>query len=235
MGKNFEDNVDLLTNEIEKLLNPNFENILPKNVFLRPVDNKKEEEINKNDKKLLENNLKFFTIPSIFAVLGYGPFNENEYNSSLTYYQNNPESLIPNLILLKTTHDGAKISKLKDILNNHYLKAKSAVGNCFNVILKYHECYKSLETINLSTDVIKQDLLDKLPGLTDKIEIVLNSLEVENVKNITLLCKEAKDFLNISPITSVFEEYDDNYQALKYDVDKAEEILGEIGIEWSFS
>ncbi len=54
-------------------------------MFLRSVDNKKEEKINENDKKLLEDNLKFFTTPSIFAVLGYGPFNENEYNSSLTY------------------------------------------------------------------------------------------------------------------------------------------------------
>lgn len=55
------------------------------------------------------------------------------------------------------------------------------------------------------------------------------------MKNITLLCKEVKDFLNISPIASVFEEYYNNYQTLKSDIDKAEKVLGEIGIEWSFS
>ncbi|KJV80998.1 hypothetical protein RHORCCE3_0177 [Rickettsia hoogstraalii str. RCCE3] len=32
-GKNFEDNVDILTNEIEKLLNPSLKDVLPKKVF----------------------------------------------------------------------------------------------------------------------------------------------------------------------------------------------------------
>ncbi|WP_281269447.1 hypothetical protein [Candidatus Rickettsia colombianensi] len=40
-------------------------------MFLRSIDNKKEEEINKNDKKLLENNLKFFTASSTFQVPEY--------------------------------------------------------------------------------------------------------------------------------------------------------------------
>ncbi|WP_141110528.1 hypothetical protein [Candidatus Rickettsia colombianensi] len=104
-----------------------------------------------------------------------------------------------------------------------------------HVILDGQKYLKSLEIADLDITLDKQNLVDKLPLLTDKMKESLHSSEVENVKNITLLCKEVKDFLNISPIASVFEEYDNNYQTLKSDIDKAEKVLGEIGIEWSFS
>jgi len=231
--RHFEDDTALLTSDIELFLNKNLtKKVLPHKIFLSLSNSTTEVNIDKHDQELIQNNLKFFTAPSTFKVPEYDTLDQAVFKNSIEYYKNNQDALIPNLVLLKTINDEVKLSKIKDILKSNYMEAKSTVGNCLNVILKYHECYKSLETINLSTDGIKQDLLDKLPGLTDKIEIVLNSPEVENVKNITLLCKEVQYFLNISPITSVFEEYDNNYQALKYDIDKAEEILGEIGIEF---
>ncbi|KJW02730.1 ankyrin repeat domain protein [Rickettsia endosymbiont of Ixodes pacificus] len=204
-------------------------------MFLRSIDNKKEEEINKNDKKLLENNLKFFTASSTFQVPEYNELDQEIFENSIAYYKNNQDALVPNLVLLKTANDEVKLSKIKDILNNHYIKAKSTVGVCLNVILDGQKYLKSLEIADLDITLDKQNLVDKLPLLTDKMKESLHSSEVENVKNITLLCKEVKDFLNISPIASVFEEYDNNYQTLKSDIDKAEKVLGEIGIEWSFS
>ncbi|WP_156138541.1 hypothetical protein [Rickettsia hoogstraalii] len=234
-GKNFEDNVDILTNEIEKLLNPSLKDVLPKSVFLSLTSDNKEEKINENDKKLLENNLKFFTASSLFQVPEYDKLNQEIFENSIAYYKNNQDALVPNLVLLKTANDEVKFSKIKDILNNHYIKAKSTVGACLNVILDGQKYLKSLEIADLDITLDKQNLVDKLPLLTDKIKESLHSSEVENVKNITLLCKEVKDFLNISPIASVFEEYDNNYQALESEVSNTEKVLGEIGIEWSFS
>ncbi len=42
------------------------------------------------------------------------------------------------------------------------------------------------------------------------------------------------EFLNIYYLTLLFEEYHDNYQAIKSEVNEAEKVLGNIGIEWSF-
>jgi len=235
----FEENTTILANEIEKLLEPDVKKVLPKNIFLNHISSKKEETITEKDQELIYKNSKFFTpAPTTFQIPEYDKLEEKEkelLKNSIAYYKNNPENLIPNLVLLNTANDEAKLSKIKDILNNHYIKAKSTVGACFNAILTGKKYFESLEIAGLDASLDKQNLVDKLPLLKDKITENLNTSEVESVKNTTLLCKEVDKFLNISPIASLFEEYNNNYQTLKSDVNKAEEILGEIGIEWSFS
>ena len=41
-------------------------------------------------------------------------------------------------------------------------------------------------------------------------------------------------FLNIYYLTLLFEEYYDNYQTIKSELNEAEKVLGDIGIKWNF-
>lgn len=69
--KRFEDNVDIVTNELEKLLNPNLQDLLPRNVFLDIVQNKKEIEVTSDNYKLIQDNLKFFDVVHKIQVPEY--------------------------------------------------------------------------------------------------------------------------------------------------------------------
>lgn len=228
----FEEDTDILTNEIEKLLYPDLIDVLPRKAFLNFINNKEKKEIDPINKNIIKVNLKFFTAPDKFEIPKYEKLNQDQFNSSIEYYKNNPESLIPYLPLILIADDERNISKLRKFLNNNYVKAKSTVDTCLNVIIDGQKYLKSLEAAELDTSLDKQNLQDRLPILTDKIQKVLNDPEVNKIKNINKLCKDVGKFLDISRLTSLFEEY--SYQKLDLEVNEAEKVLGNIGIEWSF-
>ncbi|HJD61703.1 MAG TPA: ankyrin repeat domain-containing protein [Rickettsia endosymbiont of Columbicola hoogstraali] len=207
----FEEDTDILTNEIKKLLNPDLINVLPRKVFLNFIDNKVEKEIDQKVQEFIQENLKFFTIPHKIEVHNYEKLNQEQFKSSIEHYKNNPESVIPYLPLILIADDERNISKLRKFLDNKYVKVKSTVDTCLNVIIEGQKYLKSLEAAEFDTSAIVQDLQNNLPILTDKIQKVLNDPEVEKVKNINTLCKDVNKFLNISPLTSLFEEYNNNY------------------------
>ena len=62
---------------------------------------------------------------------------QEQFKSSIEYYKNNPESLVPNLVLLKTANDEVQLSKLESILNDQYIQNKLTLSN-----------YKSLQESN---------------------------------------------------------------------------------------
>ncbi|HJD66471.1 MAG TPA: hypothetical protein LFV91_05505 [Rickettsia endosymbiont of Bembidion nr. Transversale] len=224
MENPFKDNVDILNNEIEKLLNPDLKDVLPSEVFLNLIDQKREALIDQKTQEFIQENLKFFIVPDKFEIPEYEELDQEQFKSSIEYYKNNPENLVPNLLLLKTANDEEKISKLRNFLNNKYVKAKSTVETFLNVIIDGQKYLKSLE---LDISIIEQDLQDKLSIIKEAI----NDFEVEKVKNINLLCKKVDKFLNISSLALVFEEYYNNYVSLELE---AKEVLGDLGIEWSF-
>ncbi|MCC8370948.1 MAG: hypothetical protein LN566_06445 [Rickettsia endosymbiont of Stiretrus anchorago] len=227
MENPFKDNVDILNNEIEKLLNPDLKDVLPSEVFLNLIDQKREALIDQKTQEFIQENLKFFIVPDKFEIPEYEELDQEQFKSSIEYYKNNPENLVPNLLLLKTANDEEKISKLRNFLNNKYVKAKSTVETFLNVIIDGQKYLKSLEVAGLDISIIEQDLQDKLSIIKEAI----NDFEVEKVKNINLLCKKVDKFLNISSLALVFEEYYNNYVSLELE---AKEVLGDLGIEWSF-
>lgn len=230
----FKYNVDILTGQVEKLLNPNLENIFPRGVFLNLVNDKKEEKIDPNIQKFIQENLKCFQVQDNFQMPEYDKLYQDQFGNSIEYYKNNPKSLIPNLALLDIANNEQKICKIKEILSSPYLKAKSTVGACLNVIISGQKYLKDLEAADLDTSLDKQSLQDKLPILSHKIKEALDISEIEKLKNINSLCNEVNKFLNISPLVSLFEEYNNNYQMLELKINDIQEMLGDIGIEWSF-
>ncbi|AFE50358.1 ankyrin repeat domain-containing protein [Rickettsia prowazekii] len=226
--KIFGDDVDIVTHELQKLLNPNLGDVLPRNVFLGLIQNKKEIEITAEANKFIQDNLKFFDNSHKMQIPEYERIDQNQFKASTSHYQNNPECLIPNLTLLKMAHCTPVLNELRAFLNNHYIKAKSTVDRCLNVIISGKQYIKDLNISGLDSSADIQAFYNKIPILTDKITRVLSDSTIENVRNINLLCKQVGDFLNIVPITALFEEYSNNYQLLEQKNVNILNTLGEL-------
>lgn len=232
--KDFEDDVDIVTHELQKLLNPNLGDVLPRNVFLGLVQNKKEIEITSEANKFIQDNLKFFDNPHKIQIPEYELIDKDQFKDSIVHYQNNPECLIPNLTFLKMAHCAPVLNKLRTFLDNHYIKAKSTVDRCLNVIISGKQYIEDLNISGLDSSAEKQAFDNKIPILMDKITTVLSDTTIEIIKNINLLCKKVGDFLNIVPITTLFEEYSNNYQLLEEKKDNILNALGESNSEIDF-
>lgn len=61
------------------------------------------------------------------------------------------------------------LKKLKEILNNHYIKSKSTVDRGLNVIISGKQYLEDLNTSELASSVATQDFNAKVSILTDKI------------------------------------------------------------------
>lgn len=83
MENPFKDNVDILNNEIEKLLNPDLKDVLPSEVFLNLIDQKREALIDQKTQEFIQENLKFFIVPDKFEIPEYEELDQEQFKSSI--------------------------------------------------------------------------------------------------------------------------------------------------------
>ncbi|WP_371218856.1 hypothetical protein ACA350_00310 [Orientia tsutsugamushi] len=212
---NFENDMAILACQINSILNNdiNIMQIVPIISLVKQIDEKELVLIKFSDseKELIKNNIKFD-----YSMNGYmsPKFNEvsnfQQLEKSLKYYEKTPEALSPILVLLKTAHDSRKISKLANNINTDYETIKS-------------------ELCTLRNDYNEEKFEDEDNDVTKSMKSTIQSLNVKKtiVSNITYLASKINQALNISPIVSVFEEYNNNYQALDIQHDYEPLVLGD--------
>nr|WP_155377058.1 hypothetical protein [Orientia tsutsugamushi] len=212
---NFENDMAILACQINSILNNDIDitQIVPIISLVKQIDEKELVLIKFSDseKELIKNNIKFD-----YSMNGYmsPKFNEvsnfQQFEKSLKYYEKTPEALSPILVLLKTAHDSEKISKLANNINTDYETIKS-------------------ELCTLRNDYNEEKFEDEDNDVTKSMKSTIQSLNVKKtiVSNITYLANKINQALNISPIVSVLEEYNNNYQTLDIQHDYEQLVLGD--------